>query len=102
LFLNLVESSHRAALLFFVAQATAEWCAAYGVDRNFWAEKDVGGRVCNWLERTFGADPASADVLPGIAEDLLKSLDILIRSGVAQARELEERITDMVPNRKTA
>jgi hypothetical protein len=95
LFLNLVESSPRAALLPFVVQATTAWCSAYGVDTNFWAEKNIGGRVCAWLERTFTADPASAVVLPGIAEDLLKSLDILIRSGVAQAREIEERIADM-------
>jgi len=101
LFLNLVESSHRAALLPFVAQAAAAWRAAYGVDTHFWAERDVGGRVCGWLERTFTADPASADVLPGVAEDLLKPLDILVQSGVAQAHEMEERITGMIPNRKT-
>jgi hypothetical protein len=102
LFLNLVESSHRAALLPFVAQATAAWCTAYGVDRYCWAEKDVGGRVCAWFERTFAADPASADVLPGVGDDLLKSLDILIQSGVAQAHEIEERITGTAANRKTA
>ncbi len=102
LFLNLVETSYRAALLPFVVQATTAWCSAYGIDTNFWAEKEIGGRVCAWLERTFTADAASADVLAGVAEDLLKSLDILIRSGVAQAREIEERIADMAPNRKTA
>src|ERR1019366_6344333 len=32
LFLNLVESSPRAALLPFVVQATTAWCSAYGVD----------------------------------------------------------------------
>jgi hypothetical protein len=101
LFLNLVESSHRAALMPFVAQAAAVWCTAYGVDRYFWAEKDVGGRVCAWFERTFAADLASADALPGIGDDLLKSLDILIQSGVAQACEIEKRITGMIPDRKT-
>jgi hypothetical protein len=100
LFLNLAESSHRAALLPFVAQAAAAWCDAYGVDAHFWAEKDVGGRVCGWLERTFVADPASANVVPGVAEDLAKSLDILVQSGVAQAREIEERITGTRPKRK--
>lgn len=42
LFLNLVESSPRAALLPFVVQATTAWCSAYGVDTNFWSEKDIG------------------------------------------------------------
>jgi hypothetical protein len=58
--------------------------------------------VCVWLDRTFSADSASADALPGIADDLLKCLDILIRSGVAQAREIEERIAGMGQSRKTA
>src|SRR5690606_8352447 len=46
LFLNLVESSPRAALLPFVAQAATAWGSAYGSDTNFWAEKDIGGRLC--------------------------------------------------------
>ena len=95
LFLNLVEFSPRAALLPFVVQATTAWCSAYGVDTNFWSEKDIGGRVCAWLDRTFTADSAWASVLPVVADDLLKCLDILIRSGVAQAHDIEERIAGM-------
>jgi hypothetical protein len=92
LFLNLVESSPRAALLPFVVEATTGWCSAYGVDTNFWSEKEIGARVCAWLDRTFAADSTSVDMLPEVAEDLMKCLDVLIRSGVAQAREIEERI----------
>jgi energy-coupling factor transporter ATP-binding protein EcfA2 len=102
LFLNLMESSPRAPMLPFVVQATTAWCSAYGVDTNFWSEKEIGTRVCVWLDRTFSADSASADAVPGLADDLLKCLDILIRSGVAQAREIEERIADMGQSRKTA
>lgn len=102
LFLNLVDSSPRVALLPFVVQATTAWCSAYGVDTNFWSEKDVGGRVCAWLDRTFTADSESARVLPVVVEDLLNCLDILIRSGVAPAREIEERIASMGPNRNPA
>ena len=103
LFLNLIESSPRAALLPFVVAALTAWCSAYGVDTNFWSEKEAGGRVCTWLDRTITADPASASVVQGISEDLMKCLDILIRSGVAQAREIEERIDGKAPSsRKTA
>jgi hypothetical protein len=102
LFLNLVESSPRAALLPFVVQATTAWCSAYGVDTNFWAEKDIGGRVCNWLDLTFTADSESASVLPGVADDLLKCTDILVLSGIAQAHDIEERIAGMGQSRKTA
>ena len=103
LFLNLIESSPRAALLPFVVEALTAWCTAYGVDTNFWSEKEVGGRVCAWLDRTLTADPASASVVLGVADDLMKCLDILIRSGVAHAREIEERINGKAPSgRKTA
>jgi hypothetical protein len=102
LFLNLVESSPRAALLPFVVQATTAWCSAYGIDTNFWSEKDIGGRVCTWLDRTFTADSESASVLPGVADTLLKCTDILIRSGIAQAHDIEEQIAGMGQSRKTA
>jgi hypothetical protein len=95
LFLNLVEPSPRAALLPFVVQATTAWCSAYGVDTNFWSE--IGGRVCAWLDRAFTADSTSLGALSEVVEDLLKCLDILIRSGVAQAREIEEQITSRFP-----
>jgi hypothetical protein len=102
LFLNLVDSSPRAALLPYVVQATTAWCSAYASDTNFWSEKDIGGRVCAWLYRTFTADPASAGALPAVADDLLKCLDILIQSGVVQAHEIEESIAAMRQSRKSA
>ncbi len=102
LFLNLVEPSPRAPLLPFVVQAMAAWCSAYGVDTNFWSEKEIGGRTCAWFDRTFTADPASSAVVPGVVDDLMKYLDILVRSGVAQAREIEERIIGMGQSRKSA
>jgi hypothetical protein len=72
----------------FVVKAMTAW----SVDTNFWSEKEIGGRVCAWLDRTFTADSTSVGMLPEVAEDLMKSLDVLIRSGIAQAREIEERI----------
>jgi hypothetical protein len=95
LFLNLIDSSPRAALLPFVVEAFQAWCTAYGADRNFWAEKGFGGRVCAWLDSTFSAEAASATVLPRVKDDLLKCLDVLIRSGVAQAREIEQQLTNL-------
>jgi len=94
LFLNLIDSSPRAALLPFVVEALQVWCAAYGADRNFWAEKGFGSRVCAWLDRTYCVD-AEATTLLGMKDHLLKYLDVLIRSGVAQAREIEQRIVSL-------
>jgi energy-coupling factor transporter ATP-binding protein EcfA2 len=102
LFLNLIESSPRAALLPYVVHATTAWCSAYGVDTNFWSEKDIGGRICSWLGRMLEADSTATVMLSNVADDLMKCLDVLIRSGVAQASEIEGRISGMSVNRKTA
>jgi hypothetical protein len=101
LFLNLIETSPRPVLLPFVVQATMAWCSAYGVDPNFWLEKEFGVRVCAWLDRTF-ADSVSAEVLLETADELLRCLDIFIRSGVPQAREIEDRIAGTGPSPKSA
>ncbi|MBB4383602.1 hypothetical protein [Bradyrhizobium sp. SBR1B] len=100
LFLNLVESSHDKALIPFVVQAMTAWCAAYGVDRNFWAEKNIGSRVCAWLDHTVADDATSHAVLVDRADELFKSLDVLVQSGVAQARIVEEKITNPDGDRK--
>ncbi|MET4198638.1 hypothetical protein [Bradyrhizobium sp. LA6.12] len=95
LFLNLIESSHDKALTPFVVQAMTAWCSAYGIDRNFWAEKNIGSRVCAWLDRTLANDATShAAVLVDRVDELFKSLDVLVQSGVAQARIVEEKITN--------
>jgi energy-coupling factor transporter ATP-binding protein EcfA2 len=101
LFLNLVGSSPRAALLPYVVKAMTAWCAAYGADTNFWSEKDIGARTCSWLAATFDADQQATAVLSDVFEDLLKCLDILVRAGVAQAAEIEERLTG-IASRKSA
>jgi hypothetical protein len=95
LFLNLVRSSPKASLLPFVVQAITAWCVAYGVDTNFWSEKGFGVRVGDWLDQTFTTDSGSGAGLRGLEGDLSKCLDTLIRSGVAQAREIEDRIASM-------
>lgn len=102
LFLNLLETSHDAVFLPSVVRAATAWCSAYGVDSNYWSEKNIGGRVCDWLTRTLSADAAGPAGVPAVAEDLMKCLDIMVRSGVVQARELEERIAAIAPARKTA
>jgi hypothetical protein len=95
-FLNLVSSSPKASLVPFVVRAVVAWCNAYGVDTNFWSEKGFGVRVCSWLDQTCTSDAGSAEVMPRVADELLKCLDVLIRSGVAQARQIEERIAAML------
>jgi hypothetical protein len=99
-FLNLVESSHDPAFIPFVVNAAAAWCAAYGVDWNFWAEKNIGSRVCAWIDAVLAKDACSRDMLANMAEELFRCLDILVQSGVAHAHILEDKITNPERDRK--
>lgn len=101
LFLNLVESSPTISLLPAVTETVTAWCSAYGADANFWAEWGIGDRVCRWLEQELATDEASVVALDGVQE-LLRSLDVLIRSGVPRAREIEEKIVRLALSRKSA
>ena len=100
LLLNLIESSHDKALIPFVVQAMAAWCAAYGVDRNFWAEKNIGSRVCAWSDAVLTNDATVHAAFTDRADELFRCLDILVQSGVAQARILEEKIANPEDGRK--
>jgi hypothetical protein len=100
LFLNLVESSHDKALIPFVVQAMEAWCSAYGVDRNFWAEKNIGSRVCTWFDAVLTNDTTAHGVLTDQADELFRCLDIVVQSGVAQACILEEKIASPEGGRK--
>ena len=95
--LNLIQFSPKAGLLPFVVQAMTAWCAAYGVDTNFWAEKGFGARICTWLDRTLTVGSGPDEFFPEVGVELVKCLDVLVRSGVAQARHIEERIMTALP-----
>jgi hypothetical protein len=83
-----------------VIEAMTAWCSAYGVDRNFWAEKNIGSRVCAWLDILLAKDAGAHDLTEDVADELFKCLDIFIRSGVAQARVVEEKITHLEGSRR--
>ncbi|MGX4807220.1 hypothetical protein [Bradyrhizobium guangdongense] len=92
LFLNLIESSHDKALIPFVVRALTAWCSAYGVDRNFWAERNIGSRVCAWCDEVLTKDATARAGVTERADDLFRCLDILVQSGVAQARIIEDKL----------
>jgi hypothetical protein len=102
-FLTLIESSPRAALLPCVVAAMSAWCSAYGTDANFWSEKAIGTRVCAWLDSTLKQDAAATlAAVSFVRQELSRCLDVLTRSGVAQARELEDRLEVTRPQQDTA
>ena len=103
LFLNLVESSTTVPLLPHVAEAIAAWSSAYGPDPNFWSEHDIGARVCAWLSRALTGSDGHPVQLDDLTRDsLLKSLDVLVRAGIAQAKGIEERLSEIGEARKSA
>ncbi|UUO65526.1 hypothetical protein DCM83_10120 [Bradyrhizobium betae] len=100
LFLNLIESSRDKALIPFVVRALTAWCSAYGVDRNFWAERNIGSRVCAWCDEALTKDATARATLTERADDLFRCLDILVQSGVAQARIIEDKLVGPEEGRK--
>jgi len=93
LFLGLIETYPGAALLPYMVKAAAAWANARGVDPVFWSEQQAGRRVCAWITAVLDEDPDSLRRVPGLREPLMTSLDIMIRSGVTQARDLEILVT---------
>ncbi|CAN7636993.1 ATP-binding protein [Mesorhizobium amorphae] len=89
LFLDLVETSPRPALLPYLIDALAAWCSAYGPDTSFWVSRDIGGRACRWLKEVL-ADGATQLLDSSRVKALIDSLDILVQAGVTSAREVEE------------
>jgi hypothetical protein len=103
LFLNLVESSSTVPLVPHVAEAMAAWSSAYGAEPNFWSENGIGTRVCAWLNRALtGSDGRPVRLDDPTRDSLLKSLDVLVRAGIAQAKEIEERVSESDEARKSA
>jgi hypothetical protein len=96
LFLNVIKTSPRGALLPFVIAAAAAWGMAYGTDVNFWSEREVGGRLCGWVERTLDEDQTCISKIIEVRDALFKCLDVLVRSGVAQASDVENRIVQLL------
>ena len=93
-FLTLMESSPRDALLPAMVEVLSAWCKVHDAGANFWNEHQVGHRICEWIDKTLGDGTGAASALAKVRDDLGRCLDVLVRSGIASARALEARITD--------
>jgi hypothetical protein len=59
--------------------------------------------VCAWLDNAFKQDTAATvAAVKFMRQVLTRNLDVLIRSGVPQARHLEDRLVDPAPQQNTA
>jgi hypothetical protein len=90
LFLTLVETSTSAALLPHVVRVLEAWAGAIGVDADFWLDKEMGVRACAWLARVLGKSTPTIEDNAALAV----ALDVMVRSGVVRARDLETMLAD--------
>lgn len=88
-YLNVLGQAPRPEFLPHVVKAMSAWSAAYGVDANFWVERDIGPRCCTWLEQALAAD-AQAFSDASIQAVLFGGLDVMVKAGVGQARQVED------------
>jgi hypothetical protein len=60
-------------------------------------------QICAWLNRALtGSDGHPMQLDDPTRDSLLKSLDVLVRAGIAQAKEIEERVSENGEARKSA
>lgn len=91
-FMKLVETYPCPALAPFVLDVASEWCRTHGADPNYWDRYDLGARLCAWFGVAFADVSEDENVLPALRDQLGLCLDVLVRSGVAQAALVEARL----------
>ena len=90
-FLNVLDAAVLPDLLPHVARALTAWSTAYGVDTSFWHDRDIGPRACCWLDKILTAHAVAASDAAFQAA-LSASLDIMVRSGVGEASQVERKL----------
>jgi hypothetical protein len=91
LFLGLIAAYPTASIMPYIVHAAGVWVKAFGVDPEFWSERQFGHRICSWVDQVLGSDANALRDTLEIRDELLRYLDLMITSGVAQARDLEMR-----------
>jgi hypothetical protein len=93
LFMKIVETSPTGPLLPHVIKAADIWADAWGIDPEYWAEKQFGNRICSWLNDVLTSDPTAESYLAELNDTLIRGLDVMIRSGCTNAHGLETWLT---------
>jgi hypothetical protein len=93
--LNLLEVSPRPAHLPFMVAAANAWLASYADDSAFWVDQGIGTRVCAWIEDVWRQDGTMLNPDEPVRTEVDRLLAGLIRTGVAEARRLEDLLARM-------
>jgi hypothetical protein len=95
LFLGLIEVAVQPQHLGYVVASARAWQAKYFTDVAFWADLDIGRRICNWLEEAMRISPATFLAPDAPIDELDKLLDHMVRHGVASARRVEQALEQL-------
>jgi len=93
-FLNVLDAAVLPDLLPHVARALTAWSTAYGVDTPFWHDRDIGPRACSWLDKILTAHAVAASDA-ALQATLSASLDLMVRSGVGEASQVERKLLQL-------
>lgn len=92
-FLNVLDAAVLPDIMLQVARALTAWSTVYGIDTAFWHDRDIGPRACSWLDKVLTAHARAAGDA-ALQATLLASLDIMVRSGVGAASQVEYKLSD--------
>jgi len=51
------------------------WAEAWGIDPEYWAERQFGNRICSWLSDVLTNDPTAEGYLAGLKDTLIRGVD---------------------------
>jgi hypothetical protein len=94
LFMKIVETSPTGPLVPHVIKAAGIWADAWGIDSEYWSERQFGNRVCSWLNDALTNEMTAEGYLAGLKDTLIRALDVMIRSGCTNAHGLETWLTE--------
>jgi hypothetical protein len=89
-----VETSPTGPLLPHVVKAAVIWADAWGIDPEYWGERQFGNRICSWLNDVLTNDTTAENNLAGLEATLNHALDVMVRSGCTKAHGLETWLTE--------
>ncbi len=92
--LNLLEVSRRPEHLPFLLTAVNAWLDSFTEDKEFWVDHGVGRRVCEWFEQVHQLQPQIFRSDESIKSDVDRILAALVHVGIADAKRLEETLSD--------
>lgn len=91
--MNTIEKMPDQSLLPMLAVGVRAWLEAFPDDRDLWIERQLGRRVCAWLETVHASSPDAFAIGTPIRAEIDSLLSALVRTGVPQARQLEYKLS---------